>query len=121
MSTPVTGNTIVATAAAMATCSSPADYTDSLTSTCSESVCVAMPCGGGSFHIAATCDSVAGTGGWNAFPTRARRRRVVLNPSATVSTQMSVIQLSQLGVVIAGGLSKFEAVREISRRVSIRG
>ena len=65
------------------------------------------------FHIAATYGSVGGTGGWNALPTRASMRQEGL-----LDRTLSIVQL---GVVIAGGLSKFEAVREISRRVSIRG
>ena len=65
------------------------------------------------FHVAATYDSVGETGGWNALPTRASMRQEGL-----LDRTLSEVQL---GVVIAGGLSKFEAVREISRRVSIRG
>ena len=58
---PLTGNTIVATAAAMATCSSPANCTDSLTSTCSGSVCIAMLCGVGSFNPDGAYDSREGS------------------------------------------------------------
>ena len=55
---PLTGNTIVATAAVVTTCSSPANCTDSLTLTCSGSVCIAMPCGGGSFNPDGAYDSL---------------------------------------------------------------
>ena len=62
------------------------------------------------FHIAATYDSVGETGGWNALSHQSKHA-----PGGPSGREV------QLGVVIAGGLSKFEAVREISRRVSIRG
>ena len=55
---PLTGSTIVATAAVVTTCSSPANCTDSLTPTCSGSVCIAMPCGGGSFTPDGAYDSL---------------------------------------------------------------
>ena len=53
----LTGSTIVATAV-VTTCSSPANYADSLTSTCSGSVCIVMPCGGGSFNLEGAYDSL---------------------------------------------------------------
>ena len=54
---PLAGNTIVAVAA-VTTCSSPANCTDSLTPTCSGSVCIAMPCGDGSFILDGAYDSL---------------------------------------------------------------
>ena len=55
---PLTGNTIVATAAVVTTCSASADYTDSATPTYSEGVCVTMSCGGGSFTLDGVYDSL---------------------------------------------------------------
>ena len=69
----LTGSTIVATAAAVTTCSASADYADSATPTCSGSVCVAMPCGGGSFTPDGAYDSLWDsvkpmTGFWKCCP-----------------------------------------------------
>ena len=55
---PLTGNTIVATAAAVTTYSTSADCTDSATPTCSRDVCVTTSCGGGSFTPDGTYDSL---------------------------------------------------------------
>merc|ERR1719374_508450 len=55
---PLTGSTIVATAAVVTTCSVSADCTDSATPMCSGGVCVAMPCDGGSFTPDGAYDSL---------------------------------------------------------------
>ena len=54
----LTGNTIVITAAVVATCSASVDCTDSAIPTCSGDVCVAMSCGGGSFTPNGAYDSI---------------------------------------------------------------
>ena len=54
----LTGNTIVTTAAAVTTCLTSTDYTDSTAPTCNEDVCVAMSCGGGSFTPDGAYDSL---------------------------------------------------------------
>ena len=46
---PLSDSIIAATATAMTTCLSSADCSDSAVAMCSVNVCVAMPCGGGSF------------------------------------------------------------------------
>ena len=48
---PLTGNTIIVTTAVVTMCSASANGTDSLTPTCSRSVCVTMSCGDGSFNL----------------------------------------------------------------------
>ena len=55
---PLTGNTIVITAAVVTTCSVSVDCTDSAIPTCSGDVCVAMSCGGGSFTPDGAYDSL---------------------------------------------------------------
>ena len=55
---PLTGSTIVATAAVVTTCFASADCTDSATPMCSGGVCVAMSCGGGSFTPDGAYDSL---------------------------------------------------------------
>ena len=55
---PLTGSTIIATAAVVTMCSASTDCTDSATPTCSEDVCVAMSCGGGSFTPDGVYDSL---------------------------------------------------------------
>ena len=57
---PLTGSTIVATAAVVTTYSASADCTDSATPTCSGDVCVTMSCGCGSFTPDGAYDSL-----WN--------------------------------------------------------
>ena len=52
----LTGSIIVATAV-VTTCSSPVNYTDSTTLMCSGSICIAMPCGCGSFILDGAYDS----------------------------------------------------------------
>ena len=54
----LTGSTIDVIAAVVSTCSASTDCTDSLVSTCSGSVCIAMPCGGGSFTPDGAYDSL---------------------------------------------------------------
>ena len=54
---PLTGSTIVTTAAVETTYSAPAYHTDSTTPTCSGGVCIAMSCGGGSFTPDGAYDS----------------------------------------------------------------
>ena len=55
---PLTGNTIVITAAVATKCSVSVDCTDSAIPTCSGDVCVAMSCGGGSFTPDGAYDSL---------------------------------------------------------------
>ena len=55
---PLTGSTIVATAAVVTTCSASVDCTNSATPTCSGDVCVEMSFGGGSFTPDGTYDSL---------------------------------------------------------------
>ena len=55
---PLTGSTIVATAAAVTTYSTSADCTDSATPTCSGDVCVTMSCGGGNITPDGAYDSL---------------------------------------------------------------
>ena len=55
---PLTGNTIVATAAVVTTYSASADCADSATPTCSGDICVMMSCGGGSFTPDGAYDSL---------------------------------------------------------------
>ena len=54
----LTGCTIDAIAAVVSTCSASTNCTDSLVFTCCGSVCIAMPCGGGSFTPDAAYDSL---------------------------------------------------------------
>ena len=55
---PLSGSTIVTTAAVVITYSTSACYTDSATPMCSGSICIAMSCGGGSFTPDGTYDSL---------------------------------------------------------------
>ena len=55
---PLTGSNIVATAAAVTTCSASADCTDSATPTCSGDVCVTISYGGGNFTPVGAYDSL---------------------------------------------------------------
>ena len=54
----MTGSTIVTTVAVMATCTASADCINSATPMCNGSICIAMPCGDGSFILDGTHDSL---------------------------------------------------------------